>query len=113
VSKSLVDLSLGSFTLAKNISGHLYNEKPLDPQGKERFEMIKVNLLVCSCCHNVDTATTFVEEHFTIAQSKERVVASDAYIEAWCPAGAALTNDDVASDDCLATEFFYAETLAT
>lgn len=68
--------------------------------------------LVGSSSNDVHTCAVFVKEHLAIAESEERVVFAHADVYARSPACAALADDDVASDDSLATVFFHAETFA-
>lgn len=53
-----------------------------------------------------------METHATVRGSEQRVVFTHANIHARIYAGAALTNDDVTTDDFLATEFLYAKATA-
>lgn len=62
--------------------------------------------------NDVDAGAVFVEEHLTSAQGEQGVIFAHAYVRASGPASAALTNDDVARDDSLATEFFHAKAFA-
>ena len=62
--------------------------------------------------HHVHAGAILVKQHAAVAECEQRVVAAHADIDACRPAGSALTNDDVAGDDCLAAEFFHAETFA-
>lgn len=64
------------------------------------------------CCQHVDSATFFVEGNAAINESEKRVIATDANTESWVNLRAALTDENVPSDDDLAAEFFHAETLA-
>jgi len=48
--------------------------------------------------HNVDSATILVEQDFTIAKSKQRVVASFADVATRVPFGSALTDQNVSGN---------------
>ena len=72
--------------------------------------MEKVNRLVCG--DNIYTATAFIEEHAAIGKSEDGVIFANANIKTGSPACAALTNDDVTSNDSLAAEFFDTEAFA-
>ena len=65
-----------------------------------------------SWIEHVHTATFAVESHFAIHKGEERVIAADADAEARMHLGAALTDDDVASNHGLTAEFFDAEAFA-
>jgi len=54
----------------------------------------------------------FLELHGAINQRKQRVVFAHAHVGTSVVLSAALTHDDVASDEGLTTEDFYAEALA-
>lgn len=61
---------------------------------------------------DVDAATFAVEEYATINKGEDGVVAAHADVLAGVELGAALTHDDVAGDNSLATELLHAEALA-
>ena len=54
----------------------------------------------------------FLELHGAVNQRKQRVVFAHAHVGASVVLGAALTHDDVASDERLTTEDFHAEAFA-
>jgi hypothetical protein len=60
---------------------------------------------------DIDAATVPVEEHLTVGERKQRVVASLADIATGMPFRSALPNQDVASDDVLATKLFDSQPL--
>lgn len=65
------------------------------------------------CCGvDIHAATIFVEADGAVHEGENGVIFADADIATGDPLGAALTEDDVASDDGFAAEFFHAETLA-
>ena len=64
------------------------------------------------CRGNVDAASVAVEEHAAVHKGEDGVVAAHAHALAGVPFGAALADDDVASDNDLSTEFLHAKTLA-
>jgi hypothetical protein len=60
--------------------------------------------------HERTVIAAFAEHYFAIDESEQRVVLAHAYVLAGVVLGAALTHDDVAGNEGLATEDFYAET---
>jgi hypothetical protein len=59
---------------------------------------------------DIHAATFAVKLHFAIDERKERVITAHADVDAGMNFGAALANDDVASDNRLTAEFLHAET---
>ena len=72
--------------------------------------MFSVEALGLRC--NVDAASLAIEEHATVNQREDGVVATHAHALAGVELGATLTYDDVAGDDGLTTELLHAEALA-
>ena len=62
--------------------------------------------------HHVHAASFLVELHAAVDEGEERVVTTDADAETWMHLRSALADEDVTSDDGLATELFHAEALA-
>ena len=60
----------------------------------------------------VDAAAFLIEEDIAISEGEKSMVSSHANIRTGMPLGAALANEDVASDDNLTAEFLYAKALA-
>src|SRR5882762_11090866 len=61
---------------------------------------------------DIDAATSAIEANIAVNQRENRVIASEADVFARLKFRAALAHDDVAGDDHLAAEFFYAQPLA-
>jgi hypothetical protein len=61
---------------------------------------------------DIDAATSAIEANIPVNQRENRVIASEADVFAGLKFRAALPHDDVAGDDHLAAEFFYAQPLA-
>ena len=61
---------------------------------------------------NVDAAAFAIEEHATINQGENRVIATHAHALTGVELGATLANDDVTGDDGLTTKLLHAEALA-
>jgi hypothetical protein len=68
-------------------------------------------MLVAFDRHHVDAATVSVELYGAFGESEERVIAALAHILARMELGAALANENVASDDVLAAKTLHAATL--
>lgn len=66
--------------------------------------------LVCS--NHVYAAAFAVKLYLTIGECKKRVVSAATYTNTRMHFRAALTDDDVAGDDCLSAKFLNAEALA-
>src|SRR5437016_4531890 len=60
---------------------------------------------------DIDAATSAIEANVSVNQRENCVVASEADVFARLKFRAALAHDNVAGDDHLAAEFFYAEPL--
>ena len=84
------------------------------PLGPGRLGIIRVepDLLVRSRFRHIDAADLPVEVDASVYQRKDGVIATKADVLSRVPLRAALANNDVASDDCFAAEFFNAEPLA-
>ena len=61
---------------------------------------------------HVDAASFFIEVNVTVGESEESVVFTHSNVSTWVPLGSALADEDVSSDDVLATEFLHAEAFA-
>ena len=61
---------------------------------------------------DIDAATVAIEAHLAVDEGEDGVIAAEADTLAWVPLGAALTDEDISSDDALATEFLHAAALA-
>jgi len=64
------------------------------------------------CRIDVNAAAIFVETDVAIHKGENGVILAKADTAAWDPLGAALAEDDVASDDGFTAKFLDAQTLA-
>lgn len=63
-------------------------------------------------CYDIHAFAFAVELHFAIRECKQGVILATADVQAGVNFRPTLADDDVSSDDSLATEFLYAKTLA-